>query len=59
MFSYFILSTLLGLTYSNWTRTPLIKIDNLNSTDSSVSINVDNFHHLKYPNAYDLDLYYQ
>ncbi|CAD8151615.1 unnamed protein product [Paramecium octaurelia] len=59
MFSYYILSTLLGLTYSKWTRTPEIKIDNFNSTDSAVSMNVDNFHHLMYPNAYDLDLYYR
>ncbi|CAD8185083.1 unnamed protein product [Paramecium pentaurelia] len=59
MFSYLILSTLLGLTYSNWTRTPQIKIDNFNSTDSVVTMNIDNFYHLNYPNAYDLDLYYR
>ncbi|CAD8087372.1 unnamed protein product [Paramecium sonneborni] len=59
MFSQLILSTLLGLTYSNWTRTPQIKIKKFNETDSSVSINTDNFYHLKYPNAYDVNLYYK
>ncbi|CAD8081020.1 unnamed protein product [Paramecium sonneborni] len=59
MFSQLILSTLLGITYSNWTRTPQIKIDNFNKSDSSVSINTDNQYRLKYPNAYDIDVYYQ
>ncbi|CAD8162042.1 unnamed protein product [Paramecium pentaurelia] len=59
MFSQLILSTLLGLTYSNWTKTPQIKIDNFNQSESAVSINTDNIHHVKYPKAYDLDLYYK
>ncbi|CAD8067209.1 unnamed protein product [Paramecium primaurelia] len=59
MFSQLILSTLLELTYSNWSKTLQITIDNFNQSESAVSINTDNIHHIKYPQAYDLNLYYK
>ncbi|CAK75314.1 unnamed protein product (macronuclear) [Paramecium tetraurelia] len=58
MISQLILSVLLGITFCNWTRTPQITIDKFNQTDQKISISTEDFKHLKYPNAFDLELYY-
>ncbi|CAD8135716.1 unnamed protein product [Paramecium pentaurelia] len=59
MLSKIILAVLLGITFCGWTRTPQIKIDKFNKTEQAISISTEDFKHLKYPNAFDLELYYQ
>ncbi|CAK85138.1 unnamed protein product (macronuclear) [Paramecium tetraurelia] len=59
MLSQIILATLLGITLCGWTRFPQIKIDKFNKTEQAISISTEDFKHLKYPNAFDLELYYQ
>lgn len=58
MLSKLILITLAGVTLCGWTRTPQIKMDRFNKTESSISISTEDFKHLRYPNAYDLQMYY-
>ncbi|CAD8052964.1 unnamed protein product [Paramecium sonneborni] len=59
MFSILILSTLLGITFCTWSRNPQIKIDKFNITEQAISISTQDFKHFKYPNAFNLELYYQ
>jgi hypothetical protein len=54
MLSKLILITLAAVTLCGWTRTPQIKMDRFNKTESSISISTEDFKHLRYPNAYDL-----